>query len=198
MKKQKGKAGKAGPAKKKEEQPDPKPEQVQDTDGDVPAETKVDGTQNEQDDAHGEEADQIQEDANQPSSKQPDKPSHNRQPSLSLQSKMRSASFRRTSLSQGPLSPSANGSKSPELSAVLPDGDSVNSIYRKQAARLDELEKENKRLTSEAQERERQLKRAEEELEEIREGSGDVAELRSKAKRFDAQHEELSAIVSRT
>ena len=121
------------------------------------------------------------------------KPQHNRQPSLSLQSKMRSSSFRRTSVSQSPRSP--DGTKSPELPILSPDGDSVNSIYRKQAARLDELEKENRRLAKESQEFERKWKQTEEELEELREASGDVAELKTRAQKAEAQIEEFNKLV---
>lgn len=120
---------------------------------------------------------------------------HNRQPSLSIQSKMRSSSFRRQSLSQGPLSPNTNGAKSPDLPTLTPDGDSINSIYRKQAARLDELEKENRRLAKEAQENERRWRKAEEELEEIREASGEVAQLKARAEKADAQVEEFNKVV---
>ena len=198
MKKQKGKGGKADSTKKKEEPPDSKAEDPSNDDGVLPVEPPAEGQAAQREDAAtGEEADRVAEAPSKAKNDMPDKKKHDRQPSLSLQSKMRSASFRRTSLSHGPLSPSANGPKSPELAAASPDGDSVNSIYRKQAARLDELESENRKLASDAQERERQLKRAEEELEEMREASGEIAELRSKAKRLDAQSEELSTMVSK-
>ncbi|CAD6574108.1 MAG: hypothetical protein ASARMPREDX12_006383 [Alectoria sarmentosa] len=118
-------------------------------------------------------------------------PAHGRQPSLSIQSKMRSSSFRRQSLSQGPLSPTA---KSPDLPILTPDGDSVNSIYRKQAARLDELERENRRLAREAQENEKRWKQTEEELEELREASGDVARLKSRVEKADAENEEFNKV----
>lgn len=120
---------------------------------------------------------------------------HNRQPSLSIQSKMRSSSFRRQSLSQGPLSPSANGAKSPDLPTLTPDNDSVNSIYRKQAARLDELERENRRLAKEAQENEKRWRKTEDELEELREASGDVAQLKARAEKADAQVEDFNKVV---
>ena len=106
---------------------------------------------------------------------------------------MRPSSFRRTSVSQGPLSP--NGTKSPELPLLSPDGDSVNSIYRKQAARLDELEKENRRLAKDAQEAEKRRRHTEEELEELREASAEVAELKSRAQKAEAQIEELNKLV---
>ncbi|KAL9132169.1 MAG: hypothetical protein Q9217_000103 [Psora testacea] len=124
----------------------------------------------------------------------PAKPLHNRQPSLSVQSKMRSSSFRRSSLSQTPLSPDANGTKSPDLPVFSPNGESVPSMYRKQAARLEELEKENRRLGIELQDAERKWKRTDEELEELRGASGEVAELKSRAQRLDAQLEELNKV----
>lgn len=123
------------------------------------------------------------------------KPVHQRQPSLSLQSKMRSSSFRRTSISQSPLSPSMNGAKSPTLPALSPDGDSVTEIYRKQAARLDELERENKRLANEARESEGRWKKTEAELEELREASGEVAELKARAEKADAKSDEIEKLV---
>ena len=67
-------------------------------------------------------------------------PTHGRGPSISLQSKMRSESFRKSS---GPLSPSI---KSPTLPSIGSDGDSLPEICRKQAQRIEELEKHNKSL----------------------------------------------------
>lgn len=96
-------------------------------------------------------------------------------------------------MSQGPLSP--NGAKSPDLPVLTPDGDAVSAIYRKQAARLDELEKENRRLAKESQEAEKRWKQTEEELEELREASGDVAELKARAQAAEAQMEEFSKVV---
>ncbi|KAL6247425.1 hypothetical protein RBB50_005771 [Rhinocladiella similis] len=67
-----------------------------------------------------------------------------RQPSVSIQSKIRSTSFR----DNGPLSPAA----------------APGSL-----ARIEELERENKRLAKEAEEHEKRWRRVEEELEELRE-----------------------------
>ena len=125
----------------------------------------------------------------------PRSPPHARQPSLSLQSRMRSSSFRRTSVSQAPLSPTSNGSKAPNLPALSPDGDAVTEIYRKQAFRLDELERENKRLSKEAEIAESRWRKTEEELEELRENSGQVAELKSRAETVDARLEETKKMV---
>lgn len=123
------------------------------------------------------------------------KPAHNRQPSLSLQSRMRSSSFRRNSVSQGPMSPSTNGAKSPTLGITSPDGDTITDIYRKQAARLDELERENRRLAKEASDAEGRWKSMEAEIEELREASPEVAELRYRAQQADAKDEEISKLV---
>lgn len=90
--------------------------------------------------------------------------SHQRQPSISVQSKMRSSSFRASS--GGPTSPGYGFS---------PEGDTAPDIYRKQAVRIEELEKENKRLAKEASDGEKRWKKAEEELEDLREAEGDSA-----------------------
>jgi len=76
-----------------------------------------------------------------------------RQPSISLQSKIRSASFRQGAT---PTSPGA-------------DTDDVPDVYRKQIARIEELERENKRLAREASEHQARWQKNEEELEELRE-----------------------------
>ena len=122
------------------------------------------------------------------------KPSHNRQPSLSIQSKMRSSSFRRSSVSQTPLSPSASATRAPSLPPLSPEGD-VTEIYRKQASRLDELEKENKRLAKEARESENRWRKTEEELEELREANSDIVQLRFRAEKADAKSEEIEKMV---
>ena len=121
---------------------------------------------------------------------------HGRQPSLSIQSKMRSDSFRRAS-GPVPLSPSPSGAKGQNLPALSPDGDAVTEIYRKQALRLEELEKENKRLTKEAEASETRWRKSEEELEEIRESNLQVAELKNRVQKADAKVEELNRLVSR-
>jgi hypothetical protein len=90
--------------------------------------------------------------------------SHSRQPSLSVQSKMRSASFRQGSISGGPLSPSYMFS---------PEGDTAPDIYKKQHLKIEELEKENKRLAKEASDGEKRWKKAEQDLEELREAEDD-------------------------
>ncbi|KAI1118590.1 hypothetical protein F5Y14DRAFT_398985 [Nemania sp. NC0429] len=80
--------------------------------------------------------------------------------SLSHQSKLRSSSFR-----QGPLSPT-----------LSPEGETAADIYRKQVARIDDLEKENKRLAKEASDAERRYKKAEEELADLQEADREGSE----------------------
>lgn len=109
------------------------------------------------------------------------KPPHVRQPSVTLESRLRS-----------PLSPTL---KSPTLPPLSPGGDAVGDIYRKQALRIEELEKENKRLQTESSEAEARWKKTEEELEELREASGEVAELKSKADLVTTKGEEVEKLV---
>lgn len=91
----------------------------------------------------------------------PERPGHGRKPSLSVQSRMRSDSFRRGQADGGPTSPTP-------ASAT---GEGMNEIYKKQAARIDELERENKRLQHES----REWQEKEEELERLREERGAAA-----------------------
>lgn len=93
-------------------------------------------------------------------------PARQRQPSISVQSKMRSSSFR---AGAGPLSPSGF--------PFSPEGDTAPDIYRKQALRIEELEKENKKLAKEATEGEKRWKKAEEELEDLREADDGPKEV---------------------
>lgn len=92
-----------------------------------------------------------------------------RQHSISQQSKMRSSSFRSTS---GPLSPRD----------FPPEENTAPDIYLKQTIRIEELEKENKRLAKEASDGERRWKKAEEELEDLREAEEAERESGAKAK----------------
>jgi hypothetical protein len=87
--------------------------------------------------------------------------SHQRTPSMSQQSRMRSSSFKQGLPSPGYGFPT--------------DGDTAPEIHRKQAMKIEELERENKRLAKEAIEGERRWKKAEEELEELRDAEGDSA-----------------------
>ena len=108
------------------------------------------------------EEDRRSKEAEEPLSELNDSKSHQRRNSLTIQSKMRSSSFRQ---STGPISPSLVHS---------PEENSAPDIYRKQAARIEELEKDNKRLGKEVSEGERRWKKAEEELEDLREAEGNA------------------------
>ncbi|CAI6097659.1 hypothetical protein V2G26_003040 [Clonostachys chloroleuca] len=113
-------------------------------------------------------------------------------PSLAQQSKLRSTSFR----AGGP------GVASP------PDGDTAPDIYRKHVARIEELEKENKRLEKESADAEKRWKKAEEELADLREAEGDdvpastggddIEKLKSDLAALERQNTQLQQQVSRT
>ena len=115
------------------------------------------------------------EDASEETSEQPTSPTD--AASLAQQSKVRSSSFRKGSISvpPGPLSPGPGS----------PEGVTAPEIYRKQVARIAELEKENERLAKTSAESEKRWKKAENELEDLRDsvdapgkaaGSGDEIE----------------------
>lgn len=76
------------------------------------------------------------------------------------QSKLRSSSFR-----QGTVSPTGF--------PLSPEGETAPDIYRKQVARIEDLEKENKRLAKEAADSEKRTQKAEEELADLREADRD-------------------------
>ncbi|KAH1385260.1 hypothetical protein KXW21_002247 [Aspergillus fumigatus] len=125
---------------------------------------------------------------------------HTRQPSLSIQSKMRSSSFRKGSVSQGSASTSpSNALKSPSLPPLTGNGDSVHEVYRKQSMRIEELEKENKRLEKQLEESTSRWRKTEEQLEDLREASVDAAELRDKLEKSEqkaAEIDELKAEIA--
>ena len=102
------------------------------------------------------------------------RPEPSRRISLSLQSKQRSESFRQGAT---PMSPK----------------EEVQDLYRKQAARIEELEKESKAFKDQQEEGATRLAKAEEELEGLREGSSDLADLKSKASETDKLRSELSS-----
>jgi predicted nucleic acid-binding Zn-ribbon protein len=58
---------------------------------------------------------------------------------------------------------------------LTPEGDTAPEIHRRQQAKIEELERDNRRLAKEASEGERRWKRAEEELEELREAEDEKA-----------------------
>ena len=115
--------------------------------------------------------------------------SHGRGPSISLQSKMRSESFRKSS---GPLSPLI---KSPTLSSIGSEGDSLQEIYQKQVQRLEELEKQNKALLEEKNKLVEHIDQLEEELdsEPVRK---DYTGLEGKHQHVSDLEETLKSLVS--
>ncbi|TKA83324.1 hypothetical protein B0A55_00638 [Friedmanniomyces simplex] len=109
-----------------------------------------------------------------------------RQPSLPMQSRQRSESFR-----QG--APSSIATDLKAGSGPLSPGLEVQDLYKKQAARIEELESENGAHKVQQEEGAARLAKAEEELEGLREDSSDVVELRSKAKEAERLGTELAA-----
>lgn len=140
--------------------------------------------EDEAEDAVAEEADQI-DGAN--------RPPHARQPSISVQSKARSESFRKASTSQTPTSPTL---KSPTGIPPLSSGEGAQEVFKKQAQRIQDLEKENKKLQTESQDAEARWRKLEEEVQELRESSGDTVELKNKAKKAEETAEQLEKLVS--
>lgn len=100
------------------------------------------------------------------------------EPSESQQSRQRSKSFKTGDAGTSSTSPSAE----------------VQELYRKQAARIEELEKENKEFKGSQDDGAARLAKAEEELESLRESTSDVAELRSKAKDSEKTSTELASV----
>ena len=125
--------------------------------------------------------------------------SHRRQSSLSLQSKMRSSSFRQTSAPQiiSPGHPFL-AVKSPTLPPLSPEGDTMPEVWRKQARRVEEVERENRRLEKELEDAHARWKRSDEQLEDLREASGDVVELKDRMERAEKKAEEVEKLVSRS
>ncbi|KAI9826432.1 MAG: hypothetical protein M1826_006641 [Phylliscum demangeonii] len=125
---------------------------------------------------------------------------HGRQPSLSMQSQRRSSSFRHASLPQGPLSPTApstnhgNG-KIAHLPPLKPQGETMTDIYRKQAARLELVERDHRRLERELAEKEASQLRTEEELEELRAAKGELTVLRERLQKMKMGEDEVEKLV---
>lgn len=149
-KNKKGKKDDKDDEKEKEEKEDKEDKADADEEKDK-AEAKDEANKDEKDDEKDEEDDVVGEPASPKTAA----------PSLSEQSRLRSASFRQG----GPLSPSA-------------DGETAADIYRKQASRIDELERQNKRLTKENADAEKRWQKAEDALADTRDGSnGDSSEV---------------------
>jgi hypothetical protein len=124
--------------------------------------------------------------------------SHGRQPSLSIQSKMRSSSFRKTSVSQGSVSPSPSATtKSPaqSLPPLTGDGESVHEVFRKQSTKIEELEKDNKRLEKDLADATLRWRKTEEQVEDLREASVDGVELKEQLKKAEEKVASIESLV---
>ncbi|RYN39096.1 hypothetical protein AA0113_g849 [Alternaria arborescens] len=120
-----------------------------------------------------------EEDDDEPSELAVPKAAHGRKPSVAVESRQRSESFYRSGAAGGPLSPG---------------GGVTSEVYREQAQKIEELEKENKRLASEVEENQERWKKGEEELEELRESRGDVALAVEKGKEADKLKAEVESL----
>lgn len=118
---------------------------------------------------------------------------HARQPSLSMQSKRRSSSFR-TSVSTT-VSPVAGMKSPPPLPPLAPDSEQVHEVFRRQAARVEELEKENKKLEKDLDDANSRRQKSENELEDIRESSVEVVELKDRLDKAEKQVAEIESLV---
>lgn len=116
---------------------------------------------------------------------------HLRRASLSRQSKLRSSSFRRTSVSgaHAPAVSEAAGSDTPPLPDDAPE------VFRKQSVRLEEVEKEDKQLKKELEEVDRRWKKAEEALEVLREENGDLKLLKERLSKAEERGQEVEDLV---
>ncbi|CBX98612.1 hypothetical protein IAQ61_007765 [Plenodomus lingam] len=185
LKKQKAKKG--GGGKKKEEKADVPPEAeasgtTADTEAPTPAadgETKPEEGAPEAREVTTEPAEPT-EDGDAPSELPVPKITHGRKPSVAIESRQRSESFYRSGAPVSPLSPGGGGVTS--------------EVYREQAQKIEELEKENKRLASEVEENKNRWKKGEEELEELRESKGDIAVAVEKAKEADKLKTEVESL----
>lgn len=113
-------------------------------------------------------------------------------PSLAEQSKARSTSFRASSISGKPTSPGP----------LSPDGDTAPDIYRKHVAKIEELEKENRRLQKDSSDAEKRWKKAEDELADLREAddkksSDDSEKLKGEIASLERQNSQLQQQLSR-
>jgi chromosome segregation ATPase len=82
--------------------------------------------------------------------------------------------------------------KKPRSDSFKNPGAEVQELYRKQASRIEELEKENKALKQQGEDGKSRSSKLEEELESLREVSSEAVKLRSKAKEADRLTEELA------
>ena len=121
---------------------------------------------------------------------------HANQPSLSVQSKLRSSSFRRSSTSQNATSPPSAIGKVSSLPPLTADGESAHEVFRKHTTRIEELEKDNKRLEREVEEANALCRRTEDQLQELREANVDTTEVKEKLEKAEAKVADIEALVS--
>jgi hypothetical protein len=171
LKKQKAK--KAGGTKKKEEKTD-SPAEAEAPIATEQAEDKPEEAAPEPVEATSASPGPVEDD-DEPAELPAPKASHGRKPSVAIESRQRSESFYRSGAAGTPTSPNL----------AAPAGGITSEVYREQAQRIEELERENKRLASEVEENQNRWKKGEEELEEFREGRGDVALAVEKGKEAD-------------
>ncbi|KAM0333386.1 hypothetical protein ACHAQA_002047 [Verticillium albo-atrum] len=168
----------------------------------APADGKADEKEEEAAEDKNEEAvEESKPDSEEPTTEdRPTSPTQT-QPSLAQQSKLRSASFRQGSISTGVAGPLSPGPFSP-------DGETATDIYRKHVGRIEELEKENKRLAKDAADSEKRWQKAEEDLADLREEDGDgsakqpasddqLDKLKSEIAALERQNSQLQQQVSR-
>lgn len=72
----------------------------------------------------------------------------------------------------------------------------MQEVYRKQSVRIEELEKENKRLEKELEEGTGRWRKTEDQLEDLREASVDAAELKDKLDKAEQKVGEIDELVS--
>lgn len=101
--------------------------------------------------------------------------------SLSQQSKLRSSSFRRSS----PHRDSTSDSTKKGSLDIVSESQSPPDVFRRQALRLEELERENKRLEKDLGNARSKWNQADEELEELRAMKAEVESLRTQLVRAD-------------
>jgi hypothetical protein len=88
--------------------------------------------------------------------------------------------------------PKPSGEKKPRSESFKSPGAEVQELYRKQASRIEELEKENKTLKQQEEDSKSRSAKLEEEVESLRGDSSETVKLRSKAKEADRLTEELA------
>ncbi|KAK2739969.1 hypothetical protein FQN57_006288 [Myotisia sp. PD_48] len=120
--------------------------------------------------------------------------SHGRHPSISVQSNMRSSSFRQGSLPAGPPATV----KSPPLPSLSPDGSTAPEVFRKQAIRLEELEKENKRLEKDLEIASAKWKKSAVQLDDLREASSETVELKERLAKAEMRADEADKLKAET